>query len=231
MASVSQMIRSLIKDASLKTGVYDRTLFQVYSFCFQPKQLIFLAECIHAVADVPGCFVEGGCLHGATTVFLNKFTDDERMNPRPYYAIDTFSGFTIEDANYEVTERSKTSEMYTDFRENKKAWFDRTMAMHNVSRVESVKSDIVEFDFAKIAPIAFCLLDVDLYTPTKRTLPKIYEAMSPGGIVVVDDCKLGEYYDGAAVAYEEFVQQRGLPREIVEQKLGIIRVPRLAQTS
>jgi len=48
--------------------------------------------------------------------------------------------------------------------------------------------------------------------------------MSPGGIIVVDDCKATELWDGTLQAYEEFVQQKGFPKEITAEKPGIIRV-------
>jgi hypothetical protein len=46
----------------------------------------------------------------------------------------------------------------------------------------------------------------------------------PGGIIVVDDCKFAELWDGVLQAYEEFVQQKDLSKEITAEKLGIIRV-------
>jgi O-methyltransferase len=228
MPSISKAVRSLIKDTSMRTGVYDKTFFEVYPYCFEPKQLIFLTECVRSVANVSGSFLECGCLYGATTVFLNKFMDDEGFGPRRYYAIDTFSGFTFEDADHEVKKRGKSAAMYDMFRENKKEWYDKTISMHGIKRVTSVQNDIMKVDFAALGPVAFCLLDVDLYVSTKDTLPKIYNAMAPGGIIIVDDCKDGTYYDGAAQAYGEFVNERGMAHEIVEHKLGVIRVPRSA---
>ena len=97
------------------------------------------------------------------------------------------------------------------------------MALHDIKRVKSVQCDVTKFDFAAISPIAFCLLDVDLYKPIKDVLPKIYAAMAPGGIIVVDDCQPSNIWDGALQAYDEFVEQKGLPREIAVEKLGIIR--------
>jgi hypothetical protein len=98
------------------------------------------------------------------------------------------------------------------------------MTLHGVKRVKSIECDVTKFDFSAIAPIAFCLLDVDLYEPIKDVLPKIYGAMSPGGIIVVDDCKATELWDGTLQAYEEFVQQKGFLKEITAEKPGIIRV-------
>jgi hypothetical protein len=220
--ALSQTIRSFIKNVSLKTGIYNRLFFCVYPYLFEPKQLIFLTEYIKATRSVPGCFVEAGCAFGATTVFLTKFMNSEGIE-RDYYAIDTFSGFVDEHAEYEIKNRGKPASLTGHFTENMKVWFDRSMTLHDVKRVKSVQSDVTKFNFSAIAPIAFCLLDVDLYKPIKDVLPKIYGAMSPGGIIVVDDCTATGFWDGALQAYEEFVQQKGLSKEIVAEKLGIIR--------
>jgi hypothetical protein len=155
---------------------------------------------------------------------LNKYLTGSGIGARTYYAIDTFSGFTRAHASFEVRERGKAESISDYFQENKKAWFDKTMSIHGLSCVQSVKSDVTTFDFTSIAPIAFCLLDVDLYKPTIESLPRIYACMSSGGIIVVDDCKSQEMWDGAWQAYTEFVRDKGIPSEIVNGKLGIIRI-------
>ncbi|MGA7623528.1 MAG: hypothetical protein WB630_12720 [Candidatus Acidiferrales bacterium] len=66
------------------------------------------------------------------------------------------------------------------------------MTLHGIKRVKSVEDDVTKFDFSTIAPIAFCLLDVNLYKPISDVLPKIHGNMSPGGIIVVDDRKSAE---------------------------------------
>jgi hypothetical protein len=65
------------------------------------------------------------------------------------------------------------------------------------------------------------LLDVDLYIPIRDSLPKIYAAMSPGGVLIVDDCQPNELWDGAIQAYEEFIKEKGIPQEIAFDKLGM----------
>jgi len=220
--SLSQTIRSVFKEISFRTGLYNQLFFSVYPYMYKPNQLMFLTDCIRAVQNVPGCFVEAGCAYGATTVFLNKFMFDEGVM-RDYYAIDTFSGFLDEHVQHEITNRGKPARLAAYFAENKKAWFDRSLMLHGVERVTSIESDVTKFDFSAIAPIAFCLLDVDLYKPIEDVLPKIYKAMSPGGVIVVDDCMPSQLWDGALQAYEEFVQRNGLPKEIAAEKLGIVR--------
>jgi hypothetical protein len=60
MSRLTRAVRTIIKDISLKTG-RNRQLFSLYPYMFSPAQLIFLADCITSVSDVPGSLVEVGC--------------------------------------------------------------------------------------------------------------------------------------------------------------------------
>ena len=62
-----------------------------------------------------------------------------------------------------------------------------------------------------------------LYAPTKIALPRVYSALSVGGLIVVDDCAQGTPWDGAYEAYQEFVRERNIEEEIACRKLGVIR--------
>ena len=75
------------------------------------------------------------------------------------------AGFVDEHVEHEIKYRDKPVSLKGQFTENTKACFDRSMTLHGVKRVKSVESDVTKFDFSSIAPIAFCLLDVDLYKP------------------------------------------------------------------
>jgi O-methyltransferase len=225
MSRLTRAIRIIIKDISLKTG-RNRQLFSLYPYMFSPAQLIFITDCIKSINSVPGSFVEIGCAYGATTVFLNKFMSDNKdLAERHYYAIDTFRSFVAEQADYEIQNRGKTPAIKKRFKENKKAWFDKSMAVHGVKRVKSIECDATQFDLSSLAPIAFCLIDVDLYIPVKDLLPKVLSVMSSGGIIIVDDCQPDQMWDGAFQAYQEFARERNLPEEIVLEKLGIVRLP------
>ncbi len=168
------------------------------------------------------CYVEIGCAQGRTTVFLHKFMQENDI-AKDYYAIDTFGGFIPEHVDYEAERRGKDRVISQIFANNKRSWFDHALKMSGVDGVISVECDAATFDSDTIGPIAFALLDVDLYLPIKDILPNLHRNLSPGGIVVVDDCMPHELWDGALAAYEEFAVENGIEPDIRLDKLGIIR--------
>ncbi|MHB1605949.1 MAG: TylF/MycF/NovP-related O-methyltransferase [Leptospirales bacterium] len=221
---VSTYLRSFVKDLSLKTGIYEQTFFDVYPYMFSPQQLIFMTECLNDTRTIEGCCLEAGCAYGATTVFLNKFMMNQGIE-KPYIAIDTFSGFVEDHYSYEIEQRKKRKRIKYSFAENKRDWYDQSISRSGITNVRSIAADITKFDFSSIGPISFCLLDVDLYLPVRETLPKIYNQMSPGGILVVDDCKPNCDWDGSFLAYQEFCNLNGFQEKVLYEKLGILRKP------
>lgn len=157
---------------------------------------------------------------------------DSNIN-KDYYCIDTFSGFTAENIAVEKQERGKNHDYDGEFKNNNSAWFRESLAKRHITNVNVIEGDICKLDNKRLPDrIAFCLLDVDLYEPVKVGLEKVYERLSPGGIIVVDDCwskpkhlwvdGVGDAYDGAMQAYKEFVSINNIPEKFVETKLAVI---------
>ncbi len=193
-----------------------------YRYNFTPAQLCFLCECVTRTASLPGPIVEVGCYAGDTTVFLNKHMESCGIRKR-YYCIDTFSGFTREDIEHEVSARDKKDAPFDlGFRDNSKRWFDETMLLNRIDHVRSIQADVNAFDFAGIDDISFCLIDVDLYRPVRSALERVYDRVPKGGIIIVDDCISAHLFDGAFQAYAEFVAARNIDRHIISGKLGVI---------
>ena len=191
-----------------------------YRFMFSPSQLCLLCQQITNTADVPGSIIEVGCAFGATTVFLNRHIDTLGIDV-DYYAVDTFSGFTANDISYEHA-RGRHYRYDTEFRGNSKPWFDRTMRRNGVRRVTSFRADATTFDYTPIAPFRFALVDVDLYHPVLAVLEKIYGLVSPGGVIVTDDCRQGGRWGGAYEAFGEFAKANGIDATITDDDLGLI---------
>ncbi len=222
---VKKMLKRLAKKTLLRTPL-KRHFIPAYRYMYRPEQLWFLCEALRSTADVEGNIAEIGCAFGNTTIFLNFYMDDIGLE-KPYYAVDTFSGFVDDDIDVEVNDFGKGaySDIYeNEFSLNDQAWFDLAMKKSKIRRVQSIKADVNVYDLSTLAPLSFCLLDVDLYRPIKKALPELYASMSPGGLIVVDDCDADfEVWEGADRAYKEFMQTLGRAPDIRHQKLGLIR--------
>ena len=218
----AEKLKHLIRTALLHSRLKNYLIYK-YHYNFSPKQLCFLCACIDETKTLPGAILEIGCAQGHTTVFLNKHMTFQKIE-KPYVCIDTFSGFTKKDIDVEVKQRGKIREQFIEgFRSNSRKSLEESLRYNGISRARIFQGDVADFDFTSPIGISFCLLDVDLYAPTTHALTNVYEHLSPGGLIVVDDCKDNDRYDGAFRAYSEFMDRQGFTPEIVAEKLGVIR--------
>lgn len=217
-------MRKILRSIAFKTPLRNYVTYMYYCG-FTVPQLFFLCQCVEQVREVEGAIAEVGCAQGHTTVFINKYMDAQKIDKK-YYAVDTFSGFVPEDLAYEVSKRQKKLSMYRDtvFQLNTKKWFDYTMNRNGIRRVVSIQTDVNNYDLMTLGPLSFVLLDVDLYRPMKKSLPELYEALTPNGMMIVDDCDgTNTKWDGSDQAYKEFVNEMRLPVQVVHDKLGVVR--------
>lgn len=215
----------LVKRAMLWSPLRTYLLYK-YRYAFTPAQLVRLISLATEAAAIPGDFCEIGCYRGYTTVLLNKHLDSIAPDKR-YWAIDTFDGFVASDVAHEQKVRQKDSShdqrALGKFTVNSLRWFERTMLFNGITRVIAHSAAVQDFDFPAESRFCFVLIDVDLYLPTKAALEKLWPLLSPGGVIVVDDCHQGHVYDGSREALEEFCAARNLCFEIVDTKLGVLR--------
>jgi O-methyltransferase len=230
---MTQWIRQGVRRVLFHTPLA-RFLAHRYEYSFKPHQLCFLLSCIDKTAKLPGPIFEVGCFRGITTIWINTHMDVAGIE-KPYIAIDTFEGFVDADVHHETTVRGKGN--YTRvyktkaFTVNSKKWVEKSLELNGVKRVALIKADANQFDYTPYHDISFALIDVDLYLPVKNTLGMIYDRMADGGIIIVDDCRENDMYDGALQAYLEFIEAKGLEKNIVHTKLGVIKIDREAKAA
>jgi O-methyltransferase len=63
---------------------------------------------------------------------------------------------------------------------------------------------------------------VDLHRPVLAALEAIYDLVSPGGTIIIDDCMEGGEWGGAYEAFLEFAKANSLEATITHGKLGLI---------
>ena len=136
-------------------------------------------------------------------------------------------GFVAGDVTHERQARGKDSaddrRALGKFTVNSRRWFERTMLFNGITRVTAHAAAVQDFAFPADARFCFALIDVDLYQPTRAALEKLWPLLSPGGLIVVDDCQEGHVYDGSRQALQEFSTAQGQRWEVVETKLGVLR--------
>lgn len=161
----------------------------------------------HVIGNgVPGDLVETGVWRGGVCILLRALLDVYRDPTRKVWVADSFLGMPDSVADG-----------------------DRELALHQFNDVLAVSQEEVEENFrryglldervvflngwfaetlstAPIEQIAFLRLDADLRSSTTDILTALYDKVSPGGIIVVDDFSL----PNCSGAVREFRDSRGI---------------------
>lgn len=226
--SPGMWLRTNVRRLAYRTPLRSR-LAHRYPYLFSPGQLRVILDAVDESLRAPGALLEVGCAWGATTVLLNEHLRTTSQGHRTYIVIDTFGGFTARDVDYELRTRGKRSVLRVledTFRNNSRQAVSAALAVNAFTNVQLVQADVVDYNFGSIGPIAFALIDVDLFLPVQAALQKVWDQLSPGGVIVVDDCAPNAEWDGALEAYRNFLGRLGRAPDIVTGKLGIIRKSR-----
>jgi hypothetical protein len=219
------MMKRLIKSAreAVKSFTFRFTKLgaPTYRYNIEPIQLALLVNECERLRSSVGNIVEIGVARGLTTRFLCEHIANQGLDKTlTLYAIDTFDSFTRGDLEFEVNERGKSLSELEGFSYNDLETWQKNFAQYPF--VRALKADCALVEYGTIAPIKIALLDVDLYLPTKKTLPKLYASLIEGGVILVDDILDKSVYDGAYQAYMEFCTDVGIAPYFVGNKCGVI---------
>lgn len=158
--------------------------------------------------DIPGDFAELGIGQGGTSVFFARLA---KAHGRKFLAVDSFEGLPEPDMmkdNHYFVEGDYRPKEKVDQREEfmrYKADFD---IEDNMYVEKAFFKDLVIPDvFDKFA---FVHLDSDLYDSVYDSLEKIWDRVSDGGCVVIDD--FFHHAQGPARAVADFFRTRGNPK-------------------
>lgn len=216
--------RAVIR-SSLKTEIARRAFLTQYRFPFNPEQLWAICSAAEEALRADGVFIEVGVAQGYTTLYLHHHLAS-LGEKRPYYCLDTFTGFLPDDIETE-RRRGKADDFDAWFRLNSAELFRESLARNGLSSTVTVLvADAGSFEYSSLPPIAFALVDVDLLRPMRAALEGCWSRLAPGGIIVADDCHPGPHtWDGARQAYEEFCAAHGLALDVRHAKLGYAGKP------
>lgn len=186
---------------------------------------------------VPGAIVECGVWRGgsmqAAALTLLECQDTERE----LHLFDTFEGMPPpSDADVRFKDGQTAEEIMQTS--------DKDSAIWAIAGLEDVKQGMVETGYpaekvvfhkgrveATIpdeAPdqIAFLRLDTDWYESTRHELDHLYDRLSPGGILIIDDYR---YWEGSYRATHEWLDETGEPVFLVPTGSACITVKPLVR--
>lgn len=166
--------------------------------------------------QVPGALVECGVAYGAQ---ICAMAEAAREQPRPIHLFDSFCGIPLAGVNDQDQPGIGT------FVADPKLPLRERLVSSGVSAssVDNVRRNLARYGFgdnchyhvgwfqdtvpgSDTGPIALLRLDGDLYESTEVCLRHLFDRVSPGGAIVLDDYPLV----GSRKAWEEFCKSRDL---------------------
>ena len=160
--------------------------------------------------SVPGDFMETGVWRGGTVILMRALLKAFQINDRKVWAADSFEGLPVPKSKEDGSDLSKVDLL--------KVPLEKVQA--NFSKFDLLDDQVIFIKgwFCDTLPscgverLSILRLDGDLYSSTMDALVNLYDKVSPGGYVIVDD-----YYSWPSChqAVNDFLNDRSLDPEIV----------------
>jgi hypothetical protein len=198
-------------------------LYRYPPFALAPERLYILLHYLIETKNVTGPIVEIGCHLGGTAVIANRLLKGLGVH-KPYICIDTFDGFVEGQFETDVAlgTPSKDGKLFSG---NSKDLVAKVLRQHDCPDVELIQGDITTLS-ERLLPSGCSLvfIDVDLTEPTYVSLGRFWPRLSPGGVILVDDCGAQSSWK-AGMGFSRFCRENELPEEYAYE-MGIL--PRVA---
>lgn len=158
--------------------------------------------------QISGDFFEAGVCQGGASIFLRALQVTMGEAHRITWAADSFEGLPVASAPQDegldftesnfpwlaisaetVEENFRRYNLWSDKVRLVKGWFENSLPQ------------------LQVGPISLLRLDADLYQSTREVLIYLYDKVSPGGFIVVDD--YGSF-ESCKLAIDDFRSERGI---------------------
>lgn len=172
-----------------------------------------LAEAVIA-ERVPGDFVETGVWRGGASILMRAVLKAHEIRDRRVWLADSFEGLPPPSPDYPAD----AGELFHEYPELAVSLED---VKANFSRYDLLDDQVVflkgwfkdTLPSAPIDRIAILRLDGDLYESTMDALNALYDKVSPGGYVIIDDYHVVK---GCKQAVHDFMARRNISPTIEE---------------
>jgi len=179
-----------------------------------------------------GDVVELGCYRGLTGVILQK-TLEQYAPEKQLYLFDSFEGLPEKQEPDRLLEQS-SKHIVSDNRRIGKGWFSTSYesVIESFALFDTPLPHIVKGWFSETLPsnlpekICFAHLDGDFYSSIFDSLEGIYDRLSPGGIVVIDDYCDNKFherpnaYPGVKKACDAFLKDKPETVQLIASRNG-----------
>jgi O-methyltransferase len=164
---------------------------------------------------VPGNILEAGIWRGGAVIFAAQYLNVWQIPSRTVFACDSFEGLPrpemlfpadAGDSHYTYDHLSVSLERV---KENFSSYL---VPMDRVVFVKGFFSETLQD--LECGQLAILRLDGDMYSSTIQTLDCLFDRVSPGGFIIIDDWRL----PGAQKAVKDFLKTRDLDPKIHEIK-------------
>jgi hypothetical protein len=190
---------------------------------------LILARYFAHTLEVPGERVECGVFSGFGSLLMCRLMRARHpgFDGTGFHLVDSFEGLSSPAAEDAVELREKPGRGTVAVLGFDKGGF--------AAPIEYARAAMREFPGARIhkgwipevlaslpdAPFAFVHVDVDLYEPTRACLEHFYPRLPDGGVIVCDDYGAPRF-PGAARAWDEYCDRRGIPYVVLDTGQSII---------
>ena len=161
--------------------------------------------------NVKGAFVEAGVWRGGASIWARALMDYLEIK-EPVYVCDSFQGLPIpmdindiKDAHFFIPELSVS---LNTVKEN----FGYFPLEGEVKYVEGLFKDTMPKLKDEIGPISILRVDADMYEGTTQVLENLYDKISVGGFIIVDDYCINQ----AKLAIDEFREMYNIKNPLIK---------------
>ena len=181
------------------------------------KRMLQLQRAAELVIEqgIPGDFIETGVWRGGACILLRAVLKANGVTDRTVWLADSFAGLPAPDAARYPADRGADLHTYTALAvplEAVRGNFERYGLLDGQVRfLQGWFRDTLPG--APIERLAILRLDGDLYESTMDALTALYDRLSPGGFVIVDDYGV---FENCRAAIADFRAARGIATRIQE---------------
>jgi len=177
------------------------------------RRLENVQQCVEDVLQraVPGDLIETGVWRGGMTIFMRALLKAHSITDRTVWVADSFQGLPAPSVPQDQGDLSQASFLKISQERVQENFKKFDLLDEQVQFIPGWFSDTLPT--APPQQLAILRIDCDLYSSTMDVLTNLYDRVSPGGYVIVDD-----YYSWPECrqAVTEFLAERQLNVEIIQ---------------